>query len=91
MNWKLTSIDQARTIHCIVFPQSGIIMAPLAAFEFRFICPTSFFYLFIYFLYFWTGPGCSSVAYGVAEEVGPFHINPDGKSVYLNPHSWNQG
>ncbi|KAJ4792645.1 Carboxypeptidase [Rhynchospora pubera] len=36
------------------------------------------------------GPGCSSVAYGVAEEVGPFHINRDGKSVYLNPHSWNQ-
>lgn len=36
------------------------------------------------------GPGCSSIAYGVAEEIGPFHINPDGKSVYLNPYSWNQ-
>ncbi|KAJ3695432.1 hypothetical protein LUZ60_000809 [Juncus effusus] len=36
------------------------------------------------------GPGCSSVAYGLAEEVGPFHINPDGKSVYLNPYSWNK-
>ncbi|XP_078433607.1 serine carboxypeptidase II-2-like [Wolffia australiana] len=35
------------------------------------------------------GPGCSSVAYGLAEEVGPFHINPDGKSLYLNPYSWN--
>nr|XP_043618826.1 serine carboxypeptidase II-2-like [Erigeron canadensis] len=35
------------------------------------------------------GPGCSSVAFGMAEEVGPFHVNADGKSVYLNPYSWN--
>ncbi|KAF7820114.1 serine carboxypeptidase-like 27 [Senna tora] len=35
------------------------------------------------------GPGCSSVAYGAAEEIGPFHINPDGKSLYLNPYAWN--
>lgn len=37
------------------------------------------------------GPGCSSVAYGAAEEVGPFHIRPDGKTLYLNPYSWNNG
>lgn len=36
------------------------------------------------------GPGCSSIAYGLAEEIGPFHVNPDGKSLYLNPYSWNQ-
>ncbi|CAN1257984.1 Serine carboxypeptidase-like 27 [Linum perenne] len=36
------------------------------------------------------GPGCSSVAYGAAEEIGPFHIKPDGKSLYLNPYSWNK-
>ncbi|XXG64567.1 hypothetical protein AAC387_Pa05g2478 [Persea americana] len=36
------------------------------------------------------GPGCSSIAYGLAEEVGPFHVNADGKSLYLNPYSWNQ-
>lgn len=37
------------------------------------------------------GPGCSSIAYGEAEEIGPFHIKPDGKTLYLNPYSWNQG
>lgn len=37
------------------------------------------------------GPGCSSIAYGLAEELGPFHINADGKSLYLNPYTWNQG
>ena len=37
------------------------------------------------------GPGCSSIAYGEAEEIGPFHIQPDGKTLYLNPYSWNQG
>nr|GEW84108.1 serine carboxypeptidase II-2 [Tanacetum cinerariifolium] len=35
------------------------------------------------------GPGCSSIAYGMSEEVGPFHVDKDGKSVYLNPYSWN--
>lgn len=35
------------------------------------------------------GPGCSSVAYGAAEEIGPFHINPDGKTLYLNSYAWN--
>ncbi|XP_073306909.1 serine carboxypeptidase II-2 isoform X2 [Primulina huaijiensis] len=36
------------------------------------------------------GPGCSSVAFGLAEEIGPFHIEKDGKSLYLNPYSWNE-
>ncbi|XP_031099443.1 serine carboxypeptidase II-2-like [Ipomoea triloba] len=36
------------------------------------------------------GPGCSAIAFGEAEEIGPFHINPDGKSVYLNSYAWNQ-
>ncbi|XP_068339232.1 serine carboxypeptidase II-2 [Pyrus communis] len=36
------------------------------------------------------GPGCSSIAYGMAEEIGPFHIEADGKTLYLNPYSWNQ-
>uniref|UniRef100_A0A7N0V643 Carboxypeptidase n=1 Tax=Kalanchoe fedtschenkoi TaxID=63787 RepID=A0A7N0V643_KALFE len=36
------------------------------------------------------GPGCSSIAYGEAEEIGPFHIESDGKTLYLNPHAWNR-
>ncbi|KAF8392995.1 hypothetical protein HHK36_021236 [Tetracentron sinense] len=36
------------------------------------------------------GPGCSSIAYGEAEEIGPFHIKPDGKTLYPNPYSWNK-
>ncbi|KAE9464174.1 hypothetical protein C3L33_03918, partial [Rhododendron williamsianum] len=35
------------------------------------------------------GPGCSSIAYGVAEEIGPLRIHPDGKTLYLNPYAWN--
>lgn len=37
------------------------------------------------------GPGCSSIAYGASEEVGPFRVREDGKSLRLNPHAWNQG
>lgn len=36
------------------------------------------------------GPGCSSVAYGSAEEIGPFRIRPDGKTLYFNPYAWNK-
>lgn len=36
------------------------------------------------------GPGCSSIAYGASEEIGPFRIRPDGKTLYLNPYSWNK-
>ncbi|KAG0487942.1 hypothetical protein HPP92_006753 [Vanilla planifolia] len=35
------------------------------------------------------GPGCSSIAYGASEELGPFHIHPDGRNLYINPFSWN--
>ncbi|KAJ0046879.1 hypothetical protein Pint_06082 [Pistacia integerrima] len=36
------------------------------------------------------GHGCSSVAYGASEEIGPFHIRPDGKTLYLNRYAWNK-
>lgn len=36
------------------------------------------------------GPGCSSIAYGAAEEIGPFRINKTGSHLYLNKYSWNR-
>lgn len=35
------------------------------------------------------GPGCSSIAFGASEEIGPFRIRPDGKTLYSNPYAWN--
>ncbi|XP_014506694.2 serine carboxypeptidase 24 [Vigna radiata var. radiata] len=35
-------------------------------------------------------PGCSSVAYGASEEIGPFRVNKTGSSLYLNPDAWNK-
>ncbi|KAI3458992.1 hypothetical protein Pfo_015655, partial [Paulownia fortunei] len=37
------------------------------------------------------GPGCSSIAYGASEEVGPFRVGPDGQTLSLSPYSWNKG
>jgi serine carboxypeptidase-like clade 2 len=37
------------------------------------------------------GPGCSSLGYGAMEEVGPFRVMSDGKTLYGNPYSWNHG
>eukprot|EP00250_Pteridium_aquilinum_P026859 c33718_g1_i1 orf=96-1511(+) len=36
------------------------------------------------------GPGCSSVAYGASEEIGPFRINKNGTGLHLNEYSWNK-
>ncbi|KAK7354263.1 hypothetical protein VNO80_19722 [Phaseolus coccineus] len=36
------------------------------------------------------GPGCSSIALGQSEEIGPFHINSDGETLHPNPYSWNR-
>ncbi|KAI4384654.1 hypothetical protein MLD38_002776 [Melastoma candidum] len=35
------------------------------------------------------GPGCSSLAYGAMEELGPFRVHSDGKTLYRNRYSWN--
>ncbi|KAL5993430.1 Serine carboxypeptidase-like 35 [Asimina triloba] len=35
-------------------------------------------------------PGCSSVAYGAAQELGPFLVRSNGAKLVLNPYSWNK-
>ncbi|CAN4110270.1 unnamed protein product [Withania somnifera] len=35
------------------------------------------------------GPGCSSLAYGAFQELGPFRVNSDGKTLYKNNFAWN--
>lgn len=36
-----------------------------------------------------TGLGCSSLGYGAMEELGPFRVKSDGKTLYRNPYAWN--
>lgn len=35
------------------------------------------------------GPGCSSIGYGAAVELGPLRVNKNG-GLDFNPHSWNK-
>ncbi|KAL8250669.1 hypothetical protein R6Q59_034362 [Mikania micrantha] len=35
------------------------------------------------------GPGCSSFGYGAMEELGPFRVNSDGKTLHRNDYAWN--
>ncbi|RDX96683.1 Serine carboxypeptidase II-3, partial [Mucuna pruriens] len=35
------------------------------------------------------GPGCSSLGYGAMEELGPFRVNSDGKTLDRNEYAWN--
>uniref|UniRef100_A0A1J3HAH6 Carboxypeptidase n=1 Tax=Noccaea caerulescens TaxID=107243 RepID=A0A1J3HAH6_NOCCA len=36
------------------------------------------------------GPGCSSIAYGAAQELGPFLVRTDGHNLTFNNFSWNK-
>ncbi|XP_073124992.1 serine carboxypeptidase-like 26 [Henckelia pumila] len=35
------------------------------------------------------GPGCSSIGNGAMTELGPFRVNPDGKTLWYNKNAWN--
>ncbi|XP_062020303.1 serine carboxypeptidase 1-like isoform X1 [Rosa rugosa] len=35
------------------------------------------------------GPGCSSFGYGAMEELGPFRVINDGKTLFPNDYAWN--
>ncbi|KAL2460223.1 Serine carboxypeptidase-like 40 [Abeliophyllum distichum] len=36
------------------------------------------------------GPGCSSIGSGAMTELGPFWVNPDGKTLHYNNYAWNK-
>ncbi|KAG8368332.1 hypothetical protein BUALT_Bualt15G0034600 [Buddleja alternifolia] len=36
------------------------------------------------------GPGCSSIGSGAMTELGPFRVNPDGKTLWYNEYAWNK-
>ncbi|KAL8154377.1 hypothetical protein V2J09_012137 [Rumex salicifolius] len=36
------------------------------------------------------GPGCSSLGYGAMQELGPFRVESDGKTLYRNRFAWNK-
>jgi len=36
------------------------------------------------------GPGCSSLAYGAMQELGPFRVHSDGKTLFANRFAWNK-
>ncbi|CAD5325552.1 unnamed protein product [Arabidopsis thaliana] len=42
-------------------------------------------------IWFNGGPGCSSVGLGAFQELGPFRVHSDGKTLFRNPYSWNNG
>ncbi|XP_052203844.1 serine carboxypeptidase-like 26 isoform X2 [Diospyros lotus] len=41
-------------------------------------------------LWFNGGPGCSSIGYGAAAELGPLRVNARGDGLQFNPHAWNK-
>lgn len=52
-----------------------------------------FFHLFFFFFFipYVLGPGCSSIGYGAAVELGPFKVNRNGTGLDFNKYAWNTG
>lgn len=38
-----------------------------------------------------SGPGCSSIGYGAAVELGPLTVKRDGLGLQFNKYAWNKG
>lgn len=53
-----------------------------------FIYFSSFFFFFVPYV---LGPGCSSIGYGAATELGPFKVNRNGTGLDFNKYAWNTG
>lgn len=39
----------------------------------------------------YAGPGCSSIGDGAMTELGPFRVNSDARTLWLNGNAWNNG
>ena len=37
------------------------------------------------------GPGCSSIGYGAAAELGPLRVGKNGDELHFNDFAWNKG
>ncbi|MGO8536014.1 hypothetical protein ACC756_37815, partial [Rhizobium ruizarguesonis] len=42
-------------------------------------------------IWYGAGPGCSSLGYGALQELGPFRVNRDNRTLSRNKHAWNKG
>ncbi|XP_043725917.1 serine carboxypeptidase-like 40 [Telopea speciosissima] len=40
-------------------------------------------------IWFNGGPGCSSLGFGAMDEIGPFRVSSDAKTLYKNKFAWN--
>lgn len=47
--------------------------------------------IFPFPFYIFVGPGCSSIGYGAAVELGPFKIKTNGTGLEFNKYAWNTG
>lgn len=47
--------------------------------------------IFLFAFYIFVGPGCSSIGYGAAVELGPFKIKTNGTGLEFNKYAWNTG
>lgn len=49
------------------------------------------FMVIFFFFGLFKGPGCSSIAYGAASELGPLRVGENGEDIHFNNYAWNKG
>lgn len=52
---------------------------------------TKMFFFFFFACTCFEGPGCSSIGFGAAAELGPLRVNKNGDGLHFNKYAWNKG
>lgn len=87
--WFFEALSEAPTRPLVLWLNGGIVTTYITYTIFSFFC--FFFYVFYELWVCSAGPGCSSIGYGAASELGPFRVVENGTSLRFNQYSWVQG
>lgn len=88
--WFFEALSQPATKPLVLWLNGGIYSNSIAT-NYKHIHIYTCIYIVLTEFCMLKGPGCSSIGYGAAVELGPFRVNVNGTGLYFNEYAWNTG